>query len=454
MIIAAPLTAGAGVPTPDELLARDRWSRDRLLAFQHDRLRELLRHAAASSPYYRELLGRDADDAELGELPTLPKATLMEQFDRLVADPDLRLAAVEAHAAGDDPAALLAGEYHVFSTSGTTGMRGVFPQTGAELGVWVAATRRLMLRTGLEPGARVAGIGAPTPLHITQKLFAALGGFGAGRPELTVATPLPEVVDVLNRDRPETIVTLPGVAAALAEEQIEGRLAIRPRRILLAGEVLTDNAIRRISDAFGTEPFQAYAATEALILATESAERVGFHVSEDLVVLEVVDEHDRPVPAGTPGYKVLLTSLVARALPLIRYELADSVTIAPGPDPSGRPYVRIERVDGRNDDVLHLAASGGGEAAVLPYRLRAAFAQLRDVLGFQIVHEQQRLAVRVVLRPGAARETPELIAAGVRAAIEAAGAIAPPIEVEPVARLEREPGGAKLKLVKSAASRR
>jgi phenylacetate-coenzyme A ligase PaaK-like adenylate-forming protein len=440
------------MPTSDELFARDQWSRERLLAFQRERLRELLRHATASSPYYRERLGRDADDAELGELPTLPKATLLEQFDRIVADPRLRLASVEAHAVGDDPAALLSGRYHVFSTSGTSGRRSLFPQAAAEFGFWVSAARRMTLRIGLEPGARLIGIGAPTPLHITQKLFTALGGFGAGRPRLTMTTPMPELVGALNRDRPEALLTAPSLAGMLAMEQLDGRLAIRPRRIVLAGEVLADGVIRRIADAWAIEPFQVYASTEALILGSESPSRVGFHVSEDMVVLEVVDEHDRPVSPGVPGYKVLVTSLVNRALPLIRYELNDSVTVAPGPDPSGRPYLRIERVDGRSDDVLRLTAAGGGEVVLLPYRLRVPFTHLHDVLQFQIVHDERRLVVRVVLRTGAAAETLERVAAGIRGAIEEAGAVAPPIEVEPVVELEREPGGAKLKLVKSVAA--
>jgi phenylacetate-CoA ligase len=215
----------------------------------------------------------------------------------------------------------------------------------------------------------------------------------------------------------------------------------------LPGEVLGEDVIRRSADAWQIEPFQVYASTEALVLAAESRERVGLHVSEDLVVLEVVDEHGRPVEPGLPGYKVLVTSLVNRALPLIRYELADTVTVAPGPDPSGLPYLRIERVDGRNDDVLRLPAVGGGEVAVLPYRLRAPFAQLPDVLQYQIVLEERRLAVRIVLRPAASAETPARVAHRLRAALEAAGALPPPIEVEPVAAIERDPGSAKLKLV-------
>jgi phenylacetate-coenzyme A ligase PaaK-like adenylate-forming protein len=444
------------VMTTEELVEHDRWSRERLLAYQRERLREVIGHAVSRSAYYREALGRDAldRDVRLEDLPTLSKATLMARFDRVLADPRLRLAMLEEHAAGTDPGSLTpgaldAGAYHVFCTSGTTGRWGVFPQTRAEFGQWVEAAWRVWARIGLRRDARAIGIAAPTPLHITQKLFTAFGGFGGGRPQLTVIAPMAEMLATLDRDRPEALFTVPSVAHVLAQQQLDGWLHIAPRRIVLAGEVLGEDVIGRIAQAWATEPFQVYASTEALMLASESIDRVGLHVNEDLVVLEVVDARDRPVPPGMPGYKVLLTSLVGRTLPLIRYELADTITLAPGPDPSGRPYQRIERVDGRNDDVLRLPAAGGGEAIVLPNRLRAPFAQLPDVIQYQLVREPNRIVARIVLRPHASSDTPSRVAAGIRAALEDAGAVAPAIEITQVAEIEREGGGAKLKLIKS-----
>ena len=80
-----------------ELLARRTWSRDRLVAHVSDALRALLRHAVSTSPYYRETLGPRAGEGEivLEELPTLPKQTLMEEWDRIVTDPRLRLGDAE-----------------------------------------------------------------------------------------------------------------------------------------------------------------------------------------------------------------------------------------------------------------------------------------------------------------------------------------------------------------------
>src|SRR5947209_9901541 len=158
----------------EALRARDRWPRARLEVFQHERLRELIEHAVSASPYYREVLGADAldPDVRLEDLPTLSKATLVEQFDRVVTDPRLCLAEVEAHAGGPDPAALLHGAYHVFTTSGTTGRRGVFPQTLVEFRQWLDLAARAVWRNGISSAARPIGIPAPTPPHITQKLFA------------------------------------------------------------------------------------------------------------------------------------------------------------------------------------------------------------------------------------------------------------------------------------------
>jgi phenylacetate-coenzyme A ligase PaaK-like adenylate-forming protein len=445
------VTVTASAPTAtDELLGHDDWSREQLVAYQRDRLRELIAHAVESSPYYRETLGREAlvGDVRLDQLPTLSKQTLMEQFDRVVADPRLRLAALEAHATGGDPGALFADGFHVFSTSGTTGRRGIFPESEAEFRGWLAASWRVRRRHGLDEDTRLVGIGAPTPLHITQKLFTAFGGFGAGRPALAVTTPLPDLVEALNRDRPEAIVTVPSIAGLLAEEQLEGRLSVDPRGIMLAGEVLTADIRRRVAAAWAIEPIEVYAATEALIMASQAPDGPGLEISEDIVVLEMVDESDRPVTAGVPGYRVLLTSLIGRALPLIRYELSDSVTLAPDRG-SARPYRRIERVDGRNDDLLRLPKPGGGEALVLPYRLRAPFLDLPDVVQYQVVHEPMRLAVRIVLRPDASVETVDRVRAGMKAALEAAGASPPPIVVEPVAEIAREPGSMKVKVVKT-----
>jgi phenylacetate-CoA ligase len=173
------------------------------------------------------------------------------------------------------------------------------------------------------------------------------------------------------------------------------------------------------------------------------------HVWESEVLLEVVDDDGRHVPAGEPGSKVLLTNLVNRVQPLIRYELSDSLTLERGPDPSGRPWVRIARADGRSDDILRLPGVAGGEVAVHPFRLRAPFVRLPDVQGYQIVRRPDRLLVRMVVRDRAASDVAEQVRIAVSTALEDAGA-AFPVEAHVVDAIERERDHAgKLKLVVS-----
>ena len=222
--------------------------------------------------------------------------------------------------------------------------------------------------------------------------------------------------------------------------------------VLTSSEVLTEDAAARIESAW-TKPVEGYFSTEVGVIAAGSLDHVGMHLCEEAIV-EVVDEDNRPVPPGTLGSRVLLTNLVNRAQPLIRYELSDAVQLEAGPDPSGRPFDRIARIDGRSDEVLHLPGADGRRAvAVHPYRLRAPFVRLLDVLQYQVVHRANGLLVRIVVRDSAPRDVPERVRAAVDDALADAGA-AVPVSIEVVEEIEREPGhAAKVKLVRSEVAR-
>ena len=454
-----PATAGPGLlerlgRRTEELLARDGWSRERLLAHQARRLRALIGHAVANSPWYRDTLGPHAADRPLSTLATLSKASLMDHFDEVVCDPRLRRADLEAHMAGPDPARSYLGRYRVLTTSGTTGLRGIVALTEDEAVTWIAATMRAGVRAGFGPRARVVGIATPSPLHLTRQLFAPLRDArsrdGQAPPDLSAATPLPELVAALNAYQPEALVGYPSVAGLLADEQLAGRLRIAPRAGAFGAEPLTPNLRRRIRAAWGFEPASLYAATESPVIASSTPRHPELEVHEDVVLVEVVDERGRPVPPGRPGAKVLVTNLVNFAQPLIRYELTDAVTLAAGPNPTGRPWRRIAAVEGRSEEVLHLPARGGGRAAVHPSALEAALAPAPEVRQYQFLYDGRALQALVVLAPDAPAGTPDRLRHALERAIEATGAWPLPVQVRPVAALQREPGpGHKLKLVKS-----
>jgi phenylacetate-coenzyme A ligase PaaK-like adenylate-forming protein len=123
--------------------------------------------------------------------------------------------------------------------------------------------------------------------------------------------------------------------------------------------------------------------------------------------------------------------------------------LAEGPDPSGRPWLRIARVDGRSDDILSVPARGGGEVRVHPFRLRSPFARMTQVSAYQIVQRAADVLVCVVPRAGADPRLASEVATAVTAALEEAGADVR-VRVALVSAIEREPGpAAKVKLIKS-----
>jgi phenylacetate-coenzyme A ligase PaaK-like adenylate-forming protein len=444
---AAPSEADRLRTLAAELLTHDSWSREQLLAHQRDRLRALLRLAVEHSPYYRETLGAGAADADLATLPVLTKEALVEHFDAIVTDPRLRRDRLEEHLAGPEATAPYLDAYTLFSTSGTTGLRSLIAYDRDDMALGIAVCLRTMMRQGIGPATRLVAIGSPDPLHLSRRVFSVFQAGRAGAPNLSVVTPLDEMVRALNAYRPEAIIGYPTIAALLAEEQLEGRLDIAPRILALGSEPVTEDIVRRVVAAWGVRPANVYATTEAPIVANSSPQDPCLDVAEDLVVVEVVDADGRPVPPGTPGERVLITNLASRAVPLIRYEIGDVVTPAAGPSPGGRPYRRLSGVEGRTADILRLPAQTGGTVPVHGFRLGRPLAAFPEVRQFQFGCDERGLSLDVVLRPEARAGLADALRAAIVRELESAGAVPPPVRVEAVERIARETGpGAKLKL--------
>jgi phenylacetate-CoA ligase len=428
-----------------QMLERDRRSRDEMVRCQRERLRETVEHAVAHSPYYREAIdGTVHRTIDLQSLPVLTKGTLMAEFDRIVTDPGLRLADAEQHIAGECAAKPLLGKYRVFASSGTTGQRGIVAYDQSAWEVAVAGVMRALAFQDLPPGTRAVGIGAPTPLHMTNRLFAELGTGRSDVPRLAVTTPLDEVVETLNACEPEVIITYPSFIRRLAEEQQSGRLRIAPRVLSSCAEALTEDVRALAGRTWGAAVLNVYGATEMSLIAAECPAACGLHVMEDLLVLEVVDEHNRQVPDGAPGCKVLLTNLFNRTLPLIRYEISDIVTIARGPCPCGRAHQRLASIEGRREDVLTLPGRNGGTVEVHAVLLRGTILRLPEIRQYQVRPRHGGLAVRIVVRNGAAQErVVDAARTAIAAELDKLGAAVASLDIEPVGDIARVGTGAK-----------
>lgn len=443
VLIAETLVARVGVRR------RDRWSRTRLLAFQQAALDRLLRHARTNSPYYRQALS-GAPDVPLAELPVLTKARLMEQWDRICTSDALRLAEVEGRLAetelsGTDPGRAWRG-WRLAATGGTTGRRGVFAWNRREWIQVLTSYARVNDWAGVSVGLgrplRTAFVSSLNPTHQSAVVGASLRTSLVPTLRLDAVTPETDLVDKLNRFEPRLLVAYASMVGLLAQAQLDGRLQIHPERVVAASEPLTAPARDAAQAAWGESVvIDSYAATETASIAS-TCPQGGWHLCEDFVIVEPVTEDYRPVPIGVTADKVLVTVLFSRTLPLIRYELTDSIRLSPETCTCGLPFALLEAVEGRTEDTLTLSGRDG-QVRVHPNVFHTALEAVAPH-GWQVEQQPNTLTVRLV----APAADPELVRRRVEQALADLTIETVPVEVVTVTALERTRLG-KTQLVKA-----
>lgn len=382
-----------------DMRVRESWSREQLLEYQNSRLNALVRHAVEKSPFYREFykgvdLGAPID---IRSLPVLTKKVMMDNFDRFVTDRKVTLSSVQSHMGRLQGDEYYRGRYRVLTTAGSSGIKGVFLFGSLAWSTLLASVMRAGWFMGVSPykRMRIGSIGGGSPLNLSYRRAMGMD-FGLHKVQrLLVTSPLEQLVADINKFQPQYIHAYPSMATLLAEEQLEGKLHIAPEYLLTGGELVTDAMWRVIRRAWGIRPFQSYSATEGL-LAVECEHHRGIHLFEDLSIIEVVDDENRPVPDGTPGRKILLTNLFLFRQPLIRYEISDMICIDPEPCSCGRPLRLINAIIGRNDDIFYLEGISGEPVPVHPLNFHSVLAPLENIKEYQVVLGDDSIIILVV----------------------------------------------------------
>lgn len=393
---------------------------------QRERLSSLVAFARVRSPYYRalyrDLADTSVDGVALAVLPPVTKPDLMAHFDQLVTDARVTRASVEAFVA--DPTKIgqsFLGRYRVWTTSGTTGRPGIFIHDREAVRLYYTlGTLRSAPIMGL---VSVRQIGRFLRRGSRNALLAATGGHFVSATEterfrrrvpwvsssgrlFSVLQPLPDLVRELNAFQPSRVGGYPTALMLLADEQLAGRLRIHPTMLTPSGEWLAPVARQKLERVFGCPVRMVYSASEFMGIGFECA--WGWtHVNADWVILEPVDAVYRLVPPGHPSYTVLLTNLVNRVQPLIRYDLGDSIVVNPDPCPCGSPLQAIH-IEGRKGDILYLPGPSGNAVAVLPLAMGTVLEETPGVRRAQVIQTgRNALAVRLEGIAGAGSPAPK-----------------------------------------------
>lgn len=402
--------------TTAQVLSQAHASETSVARWQQERLGQLLAAARCGSALYRERLAKLPDHASaLGHLAPVCRDELMGRFSDWVTDPGLVLSELQAFTS--DPLRMgepYLGRYLVWESSGTSGQPGIFVQDARAMAVYDAleAVRRSpdqRTRRWFDPfylSERMAFVGA-TGGHFAS--FVSLERLRQLQPWLapsmrsfSILQPVGALVDALNAFAPTVLASYPTAALLLAEQADLGRLKPGLREVWTGGETLSPAVRQRIETALGCRVRNSYGASEFLAMGWE-CEAGQLHLNTDWLVLEPVDEHNRPVPPGQPSCGVLLTNLANTVQPLIRYAMGDQVTIHPERCGCGSPFPVVD-VQGRRDDILRMRGLTG-DVALLPLALSTVLEEQAGVFDFQLrQRDESTLVLRLPLAGQAGRE--------------------------------------------------
>jgi putative adenylate-forming enzyme len=419
----------------------ERWTRAELADHQAVAVKALRDHAMARSRFYQRF-HRGFENKPLHELPILTKAQLMDSFDDLVTDPKIGRADVEQHLSHLRGNERYLDRYWISRTSGSSGHPGIFLTDRDEWSTVIASYARAQEWAGIDAKltrrTRLGVVSSRVPWHQSARVAMSVDTPFIPVRRFDATQPLAEIVAGLNDWQPENLIVYASMSRVLAEEQLAGRLRIRPKAVMCSSEVLTEEAIARVQRAWGHRPFNVYAATETAGIASE-CQHHRMHLYEDLVIPEMVDDHDRPIPPGAIGAKLLVTVLFSRTQPLIRYEMSDRVGRSTETCECGLPFELLSTIEGRAEDVLELGVS------VHPNVFHHVLEPM-PVREWQVIQEPERL--RVLLGAPNGPVATDQLARTIANELARIGATPPRIDVEIVDAVTRTALG-KAPLVKA-----
>lgn len=153
-----------------------------------------------------------------------------------------------------------------------------------------------------------------------------------------------ELLDMLDFERPRVFVGMPVPLLSLLRLRPENSLV----RALVSADICPDTVKKEIEARLGTRLYPHYGSREiGLGGAVTCPAFEGMHLRENDLIAEIVDEEGRVLPRGEWG-ELVLTSIEADAMPLIRYRTGDITRILPEPCPCGSAVIRLDRVRRRS----------------------------------------------------------------------------------------------------------
>ncbi|WP_438006294.1 phenylacetate--CoA ligase family protein [Sorangium sp. So ce321] len=205
---------------------------------------------------------------------------------------------------------------------------------------------------------------------------------------------LAALLDEIARYRPQLIVGYTSALYQAARHALSGGRALpAPRGVVTSAERLFAHQREAIERAFGAPVFDRYGCRELMLIAAECERHAGKHINMEGVYVELLRD-GRHAPPGEAG-EVVVTDLICRSMPLIRYKNQDVAVAAGAPCACGRGLPMLASVEGRVLDLLV-----GPDGQLLAGELFPHLIKDQPTIARYQVYQDRRRAITVRLVPG------------------------------------------------------
>jgi len=155
-------------------------------------------------------------------------------------------------------------------------------------------------------------------------------------------------------------------------------------QVLMEGaEACSQKTREKLRKAWNADVFDIGGTCELLHIWHECKEHIGLHMSEDVIIFEVLDpESDEEVAPGERG-ELVVTTLMREAMPLLRWRTRDMASVVmEEPCSCGRTSRQMDHLSGRVDDMVKVKG-----VAVFPSQIEEILKTIPEVKDseFQIV---------------------------------------------------------------------
>ncbi len=381
-------------------LARRFRTRAQLEAWQEKKVRAHVKWTRRNSSFYARLWSGLSVE-EWRQFPRIEKADMMQNFTTLntvgIHRDEAFALALRAEETRDFSAVL--NGVTVGLSSGTSGARGLFLVDPSEQQGWAGTMLAKILPQPLWKPTRIAFF-----LRANSNLYQSVNKGTVRLEYFDMLKPLESHFAALETFEPTLIIAPPQVLRHLADALLGLRVRIQPLKIVSAAETLDPLDETVIEKAFGLPVHQGYQATEGFLAASC---RLGtLHLNEDLVHVE-----REPLDPVSRRFVPIITDFRRRTQPVVRYRLNDVLTEAREPCRCGSPFLALERIEGRCDDIFRLPVRAGEGAlrVVFPDLIRRAIISAHDGISayMAVQGKEGSVTVHVEVRTGTDPEVVE-----------------------------------------------